>query len=131
MKTVVLIFLIALLLLLVAIPIWFAIRVMRHPEKDRGMRRVMAEQRGTEYEAGMQKFFMVNYLSTGLAWVVAALLEIVFHLESFHAMLIPACGLGLVLVIAKWRFTGEFSKAGLVTFAIGLVLTVVLFIYCK
>ena len=128
MKTVVLIFLIALLLLLVAIPIWFAIRVKRHPEKDRGMRRVMAEQRGAEYEEGMQKLFMVNYLSTGLAWVVAALLEIVFHLESFHAMLILACGLGLVLLITKWRFTGEISKAGLVTTAIGLVLTVVLFI---
>ena len=115
----------AFLLLMVAIPIWFAIRVKRHPEKDRGMRRVMAEQRGTEYEVGMQKFFMANYLSTGLAWVLAALLENVFHMESFPAMLILACALCLVLVIAKWRFTGEFSKAGFVTFAIGLVFTIV------
>lgn len=120
MKTTGLIFLIAFLLLMVSIPVWFAIRVMRHPEKDRGMRRVMAEERGAEYEAGMQKFLMVNYLSTGLAWLLAALLELVFHMESFHSMLIAACALCLVLVIAKWRFTGEFSKAGLVTFAIGL-----------
>lgn len=124
MKTAVLIFLIAFLLLMVSIPAWFAIRVMRHPEKDRGMRRVMAEERGTEYEAGMQKFLMVNYLSTGLAWVLAALLELVFHMESFHSMLIAACAFSLVLVIAKWRFTGEFSKAGLVTFAVGLVIIV-------
>ena len=119
------ILLIAFLLIMVSIPVWFAIRVKRHPEKDRGMRRVMEEQRGTEYEAGMQKFLMVNYISTGIAWVLAALLEIVFRLESFHAMWIAALGLCLVLVIAKWRFTGEFSKAGFVTFAIGLALLVV------
>jgi len=113
------------LLIMVAIPVWFAIRVKRHPEKDSGMRRVMEEHRGAEYEARMQKFFMVNYLSTGLAWVLAALLEIVFHIESFLAMWIAGLGLCLVLVIAKWRFTGEFSKAGFVTFAIGLALLVV------
>ena len=122
------ILLVVFLFIMVSIPIWFAIRVKRHPERDRGMRKVMEEQRGAEYEAGMQKFFMVNYLSAGIGWVVAALLEIIFHLDSFLAMLIPACALCLVLVIAKWRFTGEFSKAGFVTFAIGLTLTVVLFI---
>ena len=120
-----LILLIAFLLLMVSIPTWFAVRVMRHPEKDSGMRRVMAEQRGAEYEAGMQKFFMVNYLSTGLAWVVAALLEIIFHMESILAMWIAGLGFGLMLNIAKWRFMGEFSKAGIVTFAIGLALLVV------
>lgn len=119
------ILLIAFLLIMVSIPVWFAIRVKRHPEKDRGMRRVMEEQRGTEYEAGMQKFLMVNYISTGIAWVVAALIEIVFHLESFLAAWIAGLGLCLVLVIAKWRFTGEFSKAVFVTFAIGLAITVI------
>ena len=124
-KPLLIILAILLLLVVVAVPVWFAIRVMRHPEKDSGMRRVMEEQRGAEYEAGMQKFFMVNYLSTGLAWVLAALLEIVFHLESFLAMWIAGLVLCLMLVIAKWRFTGEFSKAGFVTFAIGLALLVV------
>lgn len=113
------------LLIMLAISVWFAIRVKYHPEKDRGMRRVMEEQRGAEYEAGMQKFLMVNYVSTGVAWVVAALIEIVFHLESFLAMWITGLGLCLMLVIAKWRFMGEFSKAGFVTFAIGLALLVV------
>ena len=115
----------AFLLIMVSISAWLAIRVKRHPEKDRSMKRIMEEQRGTEYEAGMQKFLMVNYLSAGIAWVLAALLEIVFRLESFHAMWIAALGLCLVLVIAKWRFTGEFSKAGFVTFAIGLAITVI------
>lgn len=114
----------AFLLIVVSISVWLAIRVKRHPEKDRGMRRVMEEQRGAEYEAGMQKLFMVNYISTGIAWVVAALIEIVFHLESFLAAWIAGLGFCLVLVIAKWRFTGEFSKAGFVTFAIWLAITV-------
>lgn len=113
------------LLITLAISVWFAIRVKYHPEKDRGMRRVMEEQRGAEYEAGMQKFLMVNYVSNGVAWVVAVLIEIVFHLETFLAMWITGLGLCLMLVIAKWRFMGEFSKAGFVTFAIGLALLVV------
>ena len=115
----------AFLLIMVSISVWLAIRVKRHPEKDRGMKRMMEEKRGAEYETSMQKFLMVNYLSVGIAWVVAALLEIVFHLKSFLAMWIAALGLCLVLVIAKWRFTGEFSKAGFVTFAIGLAITVI------
>ena len=91
------------LLIMLAISVWFAIRVKYHPEKDRGMRRVMEEQRGAEYEAGMQKFLMVYYVSTGVAWVVAALIEIVFHIQSFLAMWITGLGLCLMLVIAKWR----------------------------
>ena len=128
MKMLVLIFLIVILLLTVSIPIWLAIRVKRHPEKDRGMRRVMAEQRGAEYEKGMQKLFMVNYLSVAPCFVIAVVLEDVFGMEKFLSLMIPAIAVGLALNIAKWRFTGEISKAGLVTTAIGLVLTVILLI---
>ena len=122
------ILLIAFFLLVVSFFVWLAVRVKRHPEKDESMRKVMAKQRGIEYEEGMQNYFMVNYLSTGLAWVLAALLEIVFDMESFPSMLISATGLCLVLIIAKLRFTGEFSKAGFVTFAIGLAIIVAYFI---
>lgn len=128
MKTLALIFLIVILLLTFSIPIWLAIRVKRHPEKDRGMRRVMAEQRGAEYEKGMQKLFMVNYLSVAPCFVIAVVLEDVFGMEKFLSLMIPAIASGLALNIAKWRFTGEISKAGLVTTAIGLVLTVILLI---
>ena len=113
------------LLIMTAVPVWFAIRVKRHPEKDRSMRNVLAEHRGAEYEAGMQNFLMVNYLSTAFAWLVAAVLQLLFGMEQVSSMLIPGCVLCLVLVIAKWRFTGEFSKAGAVAFAVGLVLTVI------
>ncbi len=72
----------------------------------------------------MQKLFMVNYISTGIAWVVAALIEIVFHLESFLAAWIAGLGFCLVLVIAKWRFIGELNKVGLVASAIWLVVMI-------
>ena len=100
MKTLVLIFLIVILLLTVSIPIWLAIRVKRHPEKDRGMRRVMAEQRGAEYEKGMQKLFMVNYLSVAPCFVIAVVLEDVFGMEKFLSLMIPAIAGGLALNIA-------------------------------
>jgi hypothetical protein len=119
---------IALLLLMVSFFVWLAVRVKRHPEKDENMKKVMAEQRGSEYEEGMQNLYMVNYLSTGLAWVLAAVLEVFFDMKSFPSMLISATGLCLVLIIAKLRFTGEFSKAGFVTFAIGLAIIVAYFI---
>lgn len=85
----------------------------------------MAQQRGTEYEASMQKFLMVNYLATGIAWALAGLLQIVFDMETFPAMLISTLALCLVLIIAKWRYMREFSKASLVGFGIGLALIVV------
>lgn len=122
------ILIIALLLLMASFFVWLAIRVKRHPEKDENMKKVMAKQRGTEYEEGMQNLYMVNYLSTGLAWVLATVLQFFFDMKSFPSMLISATGLCLVLVIAKLRFTGEFSKAGFVTFAIGLAIIVAYFI---
>ena len=124
-KTILLIFAFLLLFFLIAIPVWLAVRVVRHPEKDRNMRRVMAQQRGAEYEAGMQKFLMVNYLATGIAWVLAALLQIAFDMESFPAMLISILALCPVLIIAKWRYLREFSKMSLVGIGIGLALIVV------
>ena len=73
----------------------------------------------------MQKFLMTNYLTTGLSWAMAASLQFFFGMKDILSMLIAGCVFCLVLVIAKWRFIGEFSKAGMVTFAVGLVATVV------
>ena len=65
-----------------AIAVWFAFRLKRHPEKDGNMKKVMAEQRGTEYEKRMQNFFMVNYLTAALALTMAALIQIIFGLNE-------------------------------------------------
>ena len=90
--------------------VWFAIRLKRHPEKDEKMKKVMAEQRGTEYEKRMQKFLMVNYLTAALALTMAALIQIIFGLNEGILMWIMGCVLPLVFVIIKWRFIGELSK---------------------
>jgi hypothetical protein len=115
---------VAFLLLLVSVPVWLAIRVKRHPEKDRNMRRIKELQRGAEFEEGVQKFYMVNYLSTGIGLVLAALLELVFGMDKFLAIMIPTFGVCMVLIIAKWRFIGELNKVGLVASAIWLVVMI-------
>ena len=115
---------VAFLLLLVSVPVWLAIRVKRHPENDRNMRRIKELQRGAEFEEGVQKFYMVNYLSTGIGLVLAALLELVFGMDKFLAIMIPTLGVCMVLIIAKWRFIGELNKVGLVASSIWLVVMI-------
>ena len=103
-----------------ALAVWFAIRLKRHPEKDGNMKKVMAEQRGTEYEKRMRKFFMINYLTAGLAVVTGMLLQIIFGIDDVVPVLIAGCVPSLMLVITTWRFTGEFSKFGMVFLQLGL-----------
>ena len=115
-----------------ALAVWFAIRLKRHPEKDGNMKKVMAEQRGTEYEKRMRKFFMINYLASGFAIVMAALIQIIFGMDDVPSMMIAGCVLWLVVVITQWRFTGVFSKRWMVVFAVWLVATIVcLMFYVK
>ena len=109
--------------------VWFAIRLKRHPEKDGNMKKVMAEQRGTEYEAGMRKFFMINYLTAGFAFVMAVLIQIIFGMDDVPSLMIAGCVPWLVVVITQWHFTGKFSKLWMVCFAVWLVATIVCLIF--
>jgi len=101
--------------------VWFAVRLKRHPEKDEKMKKVVAEQRGSEYEAAMRKFLMVNYLTAALALTMAALIQIIFGLNEGILMWIMGCVLPLVFVIIKWRFIGELSKFEKVFITVWLV----------
>ena len=101
--------------------VWFAIRLKRHPEKDGNMKKVMSEQRGTEYEKRMQKFLMVNYLTAALALTMAALIQIIFGLNEGVLMWIMGCVFPLVFVITKWHFIGELSKFEKVFITVWLV----------
>ena len=112
----------------VSLCVWLVVRVKLHPEKDRSMRRIMEEQRGAEYEAGMQKFLIVNYLIGGLALVVTPLLGFILGMDELPLGLIAGCVVCLVMVITHWRFTGEFSKFVMVFFAVWFVFTIVFFI---
>ena len=57
-------------LLIVSGFVWLAIRVKRHPERDKFMQKVMKEQKGVDYEKGMQKCLIFFYLSFGVSLVL-------------------------------------------------------------
>ena len=107
------------LLLIVSGFVWAAIRVKQHPERDKNMQRVMKEQKGTDYEKGMQKYLMFFYLTFGVFLVLFKWLEDLFDLDT---ILTIATALFLVGFIVKWRYTGEFSKWGFVILAVLLSL---------
>ena len=105
------------LLLVVSIDVWLAIRVKRHPERDFFMRGVMKEQKGTEYEKRMQKYFIFCYLYGCVLWLwfygfywFDSLFEIVSELTL-------AMAYGLVWYIVRWRCTGKFNKWGFIVLA--------------
>ena len=97
------------LLLVVSIDVWLAIRVKRHPERDFLMRRVMKEQKGTEYEKRMQKYFIFSYLYGGFLWFlwcprwIYSLFGIILELTLDLALI-------LVWYIVRWRCTGKYNK---------------------
>lgn len=101
-------------LLVAAISFWRAIQVKRHPETDPAMQRVMKEQKGAEYEKGMQKYLIFSYLSFGVFWALFQWLE---NLVGFISMLTLIVALGLACLMVKWRYTGVFHKWGFIALA--------------
>ena len=99
------------LLLVASIYFWRAIQVKRHPERDPAMQRVMKEQKGAEYEKGMQKYLIFSYLYFGVFWVLFQWLE---NLVGFISMLTLIVALGLAGLMVKWRYTGVFHKWGFI-----------------
>ena len=96
-------------LLMFSVAVWLAIRVKRHPERDFLMRRVMKEQKGTEYEKRMQKYFIFSYLYGGFLWFlwcprwIYSLFGIILELTLDLALI-------LVWYIVRWRCTGKYNK---------------------
>ena len=106
-------------LLIVSGFVWLAIRVKRHPERDKFMQRVMKEQKGADYEKGMQKCLIFLYLSFGVFLALFRWLEDLLDLDTITTI---ATALFIVGFIVKWRYTGEFSKWGLVILSVLLSL---------
>ena len=77
----------------------------------------------------MRKFFMINYLTAGFAFVMAVLIQIIFGMDDVPSMMIAGCVPWLVVVITQWHFTGKFSKLWMVCFAVWLVATIVCLIF--
>ena len=94
-------------LLIVSGFVWLAIRVKRHPERDKFMQKVMKEQKGVDYEKGMQKCLIFFYLSFGVSLVLFNWLG---NLVDPPMILTINVALFLALFIVGWRYTGDFSK---------------------
>jgi hypothetical protein len=58
--------------------------------------------------------------------VLAVLFQIIFGVNEIISMWIMGCVLPLVVVITKWRFTGELSKFEKVFTAVWLVVWLVI-----
>ena len=94
-------------LLIVSGFVWLAIRVKRHPERDKFMQKVMKEQKGAEYEKGMQKYYIYNYLSLGVSLVLFKWLENLFEFPLIMTLMVALYLAGLIIM---WRYTGVFFK---------------------
>lgn len=81
-----------------------AFLVKRNPEKIRGLRKLKDEQRGIQYEAGMQKVYFVNYLITGFLWVITGVIGYFFGMKLTYLMLFLGLVGWLIVVISKWRY---------------------------
>ena len=106
-------------LLIVSGFVWLAIRVKRHPERDKFMQKVMKEQKGVDYEKGMQKCLIFFYLSFGVSLVLFNWLG---NLVDPPMILTINVALFLALFIVGWRYTGDFSKWVFVILAVLLSL---------
>ena len=106
-------------LLIVSGFVWLAIRVKRHPERDKFMQRVMKEQKGADYEKGKQKCLIFLYLSFGVSLVLFKWLEVFVDPPMILTINVA---LFLVLFIVGWRYTGDFSKWVFVILAVLLFL---------
>lgn len=108
--------------------VWLAIRVKRHPERDKFLQRAMKEQKGADYEKGMQKFLIFFYLAFGVSLVLFRWLG---DLVDVDTILTIATALFLVGLIVKWRYTGEFSKWVFVILSVLLTLGIVYHIWAS
>ena len=106
-------------------PIYQAFLVKRNPMKIRYFRKMKALQPDVELDPRLQKFYFVNYLITGILWILTGLIGWYFGMNPTYVMLALAIIGGFVLFVAKWRIMGEASAWHLVILALAVVLMVV------
>ena len=89
-----------------------AFRVKRNPEKVYSFQKVKNEQRGIQYELGMQRVYFLNYLINGVLWIVTGVLSYFLGMKiTYMYMLFLMSVLGsFCVLIVKWRFTGDVQK---------------------
>ena len=108
------------------IPIFKAFQVRRDPMKSRNLRKMKALQPDAELPPGIQKFYFVNYLITGILWMLTGVIGWLFGMNPTYIMLALSIIAGFALFIAKWRIMGAVPKWPLVVSALAVVLLVVI-----
>lgn len=106
-------------------PIYQAFQVRRDPMKIRRLRKMKEQQPDAEITPEMQRLFFVNYLITGILWMLTGVIGWYFGMNPTYVMLALAIIGGFVLFVAKWRIMGEASAWQLVMLALAVVLMVV------
>ena len=108
------------------VPIYKAFQVRRNPMKIRNLRKMKALQPDVELDPRMQKLYFVNYLITGILWMLTGVIGWFFGMKLTYIMFVLAIIGGLVVYIAKWRIMGVAPKWSLVVSAMAIVLLVVI-----
>ena len=106
-------------------PIYQAFQVRRDPMKIRRLRKMKEQQPDAEITPEMQRLFFVDYLITGILWMLTGVIGWYFGMNPTYVMLALAIIGGFVLFVAKWRIMGEASAWHLAVLALAVVLMVV------
>ena len=111
------------------IPIYQAFQVKRNPMKIRNLRKMKALQPDVELDPRLQQLYFVNYLITGILWMLTGLIGWLFGMKLTYVMFALAIIGGITVFVAKWRIMGETQKWHLVMLALAVVLVIVYHIW--
>lgn len=111
------------------IPIYQAFQVKRNPMKIRNLRKMKALQPDVELDPRLQQLYFVNYLITGILWILTGLIGWLFGMKLTYVMFALAIIGGITVFVAKWRIMGETPKWHLVMLALAVVLLIVYHIW--
>lgn len=111
------------------IPIYQAFQVKRNPMKIRNLRKMKALQPDVELDPRLQQLYFVNYLITGILWMLTGLIGWLFGMKLTYVMFALAIIGGITVFAAKWRIMGETPKWHLVMLALAVVLVIVYHIW--
>ena len=106
-------------------PIYQAFQVRRNPMKIRNLRKMKALQPDVELDPRLQQLYFVNYLITGILWMLTGLIGWLFGMKLTYVMFALTIIGGIAVLIARWRYTGVVQAWQLVVLALGIVLMVV------
>ena len=97
--------------------------------KIRNLRKMKALQPDVELDPRLQQLYFVNYLITGILWMLTGLIGWLFGMKLTYVMFALAIIGGITVFVAKWRIMGETPKWHLVMLALAVVLVIVYHIW--